>query len=166
MTETTAMQSSEIAPPSAERQYQQRLARYVTAMRNEKPDMVPIRPFVAEFTAKYAGMDCQQVTQDYRLAFDAAVRCAEDFDWDAVVANMVYVWGTVPQLLGTKYLAVPERTDPPKRIHDRPLGTVVPWPVQRAKMPEMTGDEQLVQKTWEEIDAWTYSFVWHCMVSC
>ena len=36
--------------------YQQRLKRYVTAMRNEKPDRVPIRPFVAEFTAKYAGM--------------------------------------------------------------------------------------------------------------
>lgn len=87
--------------------YQQRLARYVTAMRNEKPDMVPIRPFVAEFTAKYAGMDCQQVTQDYRLAFDAVVRCAADFDWDAVVANMVYVWGMIPQALGTRYLSIP-----------------------------------------------------------
>lgn len=90
-----------------ERRYQQRLKRYLAAMRNEKPDMVPIRPFVAEFTAKYAGMDCQQVTQDYRLAFDAAVRCAADFDWDAVVANMVYVWGTIPQVLGTRYLSIP-----------------------------------------------------------
>lgn len=94
-------------PVTMETQYQQRLTRYVTAMRNGKPDMVPIRPFVAEFTAKYAGMDCQQVTQDYRLAFDAAVRCATDFDWDAVVANMVYVWGTIPQVLGTRYLAIP-----------------------------------------------------------
>lgn len=94
-------------PVTMEAQYQQRLTRYVTAMRNGKPDMVPIRPFVAEFTAKYAGMDCQQVTQDYRLAFDAAVRCATDFDWDAVVANMVYVWGTIPQVLGTRYLAIP-----------------------------------------------------------
>jgi len=50
------------APDSIEQRYQQRLTRYTTAMRNEKPDMVPIRPFVAEFTAKYAGMDCQQVT--------------------------------------------------------------------------------------------------------
>ena len=38
-----------------EQLYQERLKRYVTAMRNEKPDMIPIRPFVAEFTAKYAG---------------------------------------------------------------------------------------------------------------
>ena len=108
MTQTPAVQSDVTAPPqSAEQRYQQRLTRYVTAMRNEKPDMVPIRPFVAEFTSKYSGMDCQQVTQDYQLAFDAAVRCATDFDWDAVVANMVYVWGTIPQVLGTKYLAVP-----------------------------------------------------------
>ncbi|MCC7337583.1 MAG: hypothetical protein IT422_21025, partial [Pirellulaceae bacterium] len=89
------------------KRYNQRLTRYVTAMRNEKPDAVPIRPFVAEFTAKYAGMDCQQVTQDYRLAFDAAVQCAKGFDWDAVVANMVYVWGMIPQVLGGRYLAVP-----------------------------------------------------------
>lgn len=54
--------------------YQQRFARYVTAMRNEKPDRVPLRPFVAEFTARYAGYTCQQVAHDYRLAFDAALR--------------------------------------------------------------------------------------------
>jgi uroporphyrinogen-III decarboxylase len=105
--------ATEISDASSRRQdpieqkYQERLARYLTAMRNEQPDRIPIRPFVAEFTAKYAGMDCQQVTQDYQLAFDAAVRCATDFDWDAVVANMVYVWGTIPQVLGTKYLAIP-----------------------------------------------------------
>ena len=35
-----------MAALNLEAQYQQRLARYVTAMRNEKPDCVPIRPFV------------------------------------------------------------------------------------------------------------------------
>ena len=58
---------------NTEQLYQRRLARYVTAMRNEKPDCVPIRPFVAEFTAKYAGYTCQEVTHDYTKAFDAAV---------------------------------------------------------------------------------------------
>ena len=38
-----------------EQLYQQRLDRYTTAMRNEQPDRVPIRPFVAEFTGTYAG---------------------------------------------------------------------------------------------------------------
>ena len=75
-----------------EKLYQQRLARYVTAMRNEKPDRMPIRPFVAEFTAKYAGYTIQEVTHDYRKAFAAARKCAAEFDWDAVVANMVYGW--------------------------------------------------------------------------
>ncbi|MBP1635810.1 MAG: Uroporphyrinogen-III decarboxylase [Acidobacteria bacterium] len=87
--------------------YQARLARYVTAMRNETPDRVPIRPFVAEFTASYAGMTCQDVAHDYRKAFEAAVQCARDFDWDAVVANMVYVWTGLTQAAGLRYYGIP-----------------------------------------------------------
>ncbi|MCC7475340.1 MAG: hypothetical protein IT425_08085 [Pirellulales bacterium] len=47
----------------------------------------------------------------------------------------------------------------------RPAGTVVPWPDQRRDLPEMTGNEQLVERNWTEIDAWTYAFLWHCVVS-
>ena len=90
-----------------EQLYAERLKRYVTAMRNEKPDMIPIRPFVAEFTAKYAGYTCQEVTHDFEKAFAAARRCAADFDWDAVVSNMVYVWTGLTQAMGMKYYAVP-----------------------------------------------------------
>jgi len=90
-----------------EQLYQERLKRYTTAMRNGKPDKVPIRPFVAEFTAKYAGYTCQEVTHDYRKAFDAACKCAADFDWDAVVGNMVYVWTGLTEAQGTRYYAVP-----------------------------------------------------------
>ncbi len=90
-----------------EKLYQQRVNRYVTAMRNEKPDMIPIRPFVAEFTAKYAGYTCQDVAHDYNKAFEAAVRCAKDFDWDAVVANMVYVWTGLAQAAGLRYYGIP-----------------------------------------------------------
>jgi hypothetical protein len=90
-----------------EQLYQQRLARYVTAMRNGKPDRVPIRPFVAEFTAKYAGYTIQEVTQDYQKAFAAARKCAADFDWDAVVGNMVYAWSGLTQAVGLKYYAMP-----------------------------------------------------------
>ena len=90
-----------------EKLYQARLKRYVTAMRNEKPDQVPIRPFVAEFTAKYAGYDCAQVAHDYNIAFEAACKCAADFDWDAVVGNMVYVWTGLTQAIGLRYYGVP-----------------------------------------------------------
>ena len=87
--------------------YEQRLNRYVSAMRNGQPDCVPVRPFAAEVTAKYAGFTCQQVTHDYRLAFEAVVRCCRNFDWDAVVPNMVYVWTGLTQAIGLRYYGVP-----------------------------------------------------------
>jgi len=90
-----------------EQLYQQRLKRYTTAMRNEKPDRVPIRPFVAEFVAKCAGYTCQEVTQDFNKAFVATRKCCADFDWDAAVANMVYVWAGIPQAVGLKYYQIP-----------------------------------------------------------
>lgn len=93
--------------------YRQRLNRYLTAMRNEKPDMVPVRPFVAEFTAKYAGFTCQEVTHDYNKAFIAARKCAADFDWDATVSNMVYVWTGLTQAIGLTYYGVPGIDVPP-----------------------------------------------------
>src|SRR5512139_2970947 len=96
-----------------EQLYQERFRRYVTAMRNGKPDRVPIRPFVAEFTARYAGYSAQQVTHDYELAFAAARKCAADFDWDAVVSNMVYVWTGLTQAIGLKYYGVPGIDLPP-----------------------------------------------------
>jgi hypothetical protein len=87
--------------------YQQRMKRYVTAMRGGKPDRIPIRPFVAEFIATYAGYTCQEVAHDYTKAFEATCKCAADFDWDATVPNMVYVWTGLTQALGLKYYAIP-----------------------------------------------------------
>ena len=87
--------------------YNERFNRYTTALGNEKPDKIPIRPFVAEFTAKYAGFSSQEVTHDFNKAFIAARKCAADFDWDAVVGNMVYVWTGLTQALGLKYYGIP-----------------------------------------------------------
>lgn len=87
--------------------YAEKLNRYVTAMRNEKPDRVPVRPFAAEFTAKYAGYTCQQVSHDFNYAFTAARKTAADFDWDAAVGNMVYVWTGLTEAIGLKYYGVP-----------------------------------------------------------
>ena len=58
-----------------------------------------------------------------------------------------------------------EPYEPLRRPHERPAGAVVPWPQARNEMPPMTGDERLVQRNSEEIDAWTYAFLWHCVVS-
>ena len=59
---------------TAEELYAQRLSRYTTAMRNGMPDRVPMRPFAAEITARYAGYTCQEVSHDYRKAFEAVIR--------------------------------------------------------------------------------------------
>jgi len=98
---------------SKEELYQERLKRYTKAMQNEKPDMIPLRPFVAEFTALYAGYTCQEVTHDYEKAFLAARRCAADFDWDAIVGNMVYVWTGLTQAINLTYYATPGIDIPP-----------------------------------------------------
>jgi uroporphyrinogen-III decarboxylase len=87
--------------------YQERLKRYTTALRNGKPDRIPIRPFVAEFVGRYSGVSCQELSHDYVQAFDATRKCAADFDWDAVVPNMVYVWTGLTQAIGMKYYGVP-----------------------------------------------------------
>jgi hypothetical protein len=57
-----------------EARYAERLSRYLTALRNGQPDRVPIRPFVAEFAAEYAGYTCQEATHDYEKAFAAVQR--------------------------------------------------------------------------------------------
>jgi len=61
----------------------------------------------AEITARYAGFTCQEVTHDYNKAFEAVIRCCRDFDWDAVVPNMVWVWTGLTQSIGLRYYGVP-----------------------------------------------------------
>jgi uroporphyrinogen-III decarboxylase len=92
---------------TTEELYQSRLTRYVTAMRNGMPDRVPLRPFAAEITARHAGYTCQEVTHDYTKAFEAVIRCCRDYEWDAVVPNMVWVWTGLTQAMGLRYYGVP-----------------------------------------------------------
>lgn len=103
--------------PEMEHRYLQRLSRYTTALRNEQPDRVPIRPFVAEFTGAYAGYTCQELAHDYEKAFAAARRCAADFDWDAVVPNMLATWTGMTQAIGLKYYMTPGIDLPPNVGH-------------------------------------------------
>lgn len=90
-----------------DQRYAERLRRYTTAMKNKKPDRVPIRPFVAEFASKYAGVTCQQATHDFEGALTATRKCAMDFDWDATVGNMIYVWTGLTEAIGLTYYGAP-----------------------------------------------------------
>lgn len=93
--------------PDTDLLYAQRLHRYVAAMRNLKPDRIPVRPFAAEFTAVAAGYTAQQITHDYNQAFEAVIRCCAEFNWDAAVPNMVYVWTGLTHSAGLRYYATP-----------------------------------------------------------
>ncbi|MCL1910193.1 MAG: hypothetical protein FWG05_04585 [Kiritimatiellaeota bacterium] len=95
--------------------YQKRLRRFVTALNNRKPDMIPIRPFAAEFTGAHAGFSCQQLTQNHHDAFEAMIQCCKDYDWDAVPANMVYVWTGISDAASIRYYGVPGVNVPPNR---------------------------------------------------
>jgi uroporphyrinogen-III decarboxylase len=129
--------------------YQQKMNRYFTAMRNGKPDMVPIRPFAAEVTAVHAGMTCQDVTQDYNLAFEAMLKCCRDFDWDATVPNMVYVWTGLVQSAALNYYAMPGVQIPPTTGFQ-----YIEPPENRANMREEDYDELIEDPTAFLADRW------------
>jgi hypothetical protein len=47
----------------------------------------------------------------------------------------------------------------------REPGVCVPWEEKLKELPEIAGDEDLVKRTWEDIDALGYMYIWHCLVS-
>ncbi|HUT10926.1 MAG TPA: hypothetical protein VMY42_10540 [Thermoguttaceae bacterium] len=47
----------------------------------------------------------------------------------------------------------------------RDPGVCLPWEEKRREFPEIAGDEALVKRVWEDIDALGYMYVWQCLVS-
>ena len=137
-------------PDDMEKLYQERLERYVTAMRNEKPDRIPVRPFAAEFAAKYAGYTNQQVTHDMDLAFAAIRKCAADFNWDATVGNMVYVWTGLVDGFGTTYYTIPGIDAPADSVFQY----VEPPDEETAFMKEDEYDELIADPTGFLANVW------------
>ena len=90
-----------------EKLYNERLNRYVTAMRRGTPDRVPIRFFYQEAAARYCGASNQLVGCDYNAAFDATRKMAEDMGNDAVMLNAIWSNYGVAKAASWRYLAVP-----------------------------------------------------------
>ena len=44
-------------------------------------------------------------------------------------------------------------------------GVCIPWEEKAKQLPDISGDKQLVQKTWEDIEGLAYTYIWHCLVS-
>jgi hypothetical protein len=47
----------------------------------------------------------------------------------------------------------------------REPGTCLPWEEKRREIPEVKGDEQLVKRVWEDVDALGYIYIWQCLLS-
>jgi hypothetical protein len=51
---------------------------------------------------------------------------------------------------------------PQKKIEP---GVCIPWAEKRREFPEIRGDEQIVKRVWEEVDALAYMYIWQCLLS-
>jgi hypothetical protein len=47
----------------------------------------------------------------------------------------------------------------------RPPGACIPWEEKRSEFPQISGDEQLVKRVWEETDALGYMYIWQVLLS-
>jgi len=47
----------------------------------------------------------------------------------------------------------------------RPPGTCIPWEEKRKELPPISGDENLVKRTWEEVDSLGYMYIWQILLS-
>jgi hypothetical protein len=47
----------------------------------------------------------------------------------------------------------------------RPPGTCVPWDEKRKEIPKINGDEALVKRIWEDVDALGYVYIWQVLLS-
>lgn len=84
--------------------YEERKKRYITAMECGKPDKVPIRLTLFEFSAKYAGYTLQEVYYQLDKNIDAANKFMADFDSDAFMGSPSLWWASIHDGVGAKYL--------------------------------------------------------------
>ena len=92
---------------ATEQLYNDRLKRYVAAMRNGTPDRIPIRFMYQEAAARYCGITNQEVACDYNAAFDVTRKMAADMGNDAVMLNAIWSNYGVAKAASWRYLAVP-----------------------------------------------------------
>ncbi|MEW6662619.1 MAG: uroporphyrinogen decarboxylase family protein [Bacillota bacterium] len=87
-----------------EKVFQEKLTRYTTAMDLGKPDKVPIRLFLSEFMAKYAGFTLQEIYYDMDKNIAAVNKVLADFDLDVIFSAPSLWWASLHDAVGAKYL--------------------------------------------------------------
>ncbi len=53
----------------------------------------------------------------------------------------------------------------PKKTPKKEPGVCVPWEEKREEFPVISGDESLVKRVWEDVDALGYMYIWQCLLS-
>ena len=44
-------------------------------------------------------------------------------------------------------------------------GVCIPWEKKLKELPEISGDKELLQRVWEDIDALAYVYIWQVLLS-
>jgi hypothetical protein len=44
-------------------------------------------------------------------------------------------------------------------------GVCIPWERKVQEMPEIQGDQQLVERVWKDVDSLAYTYIWQCLLS-
>jgi len=73
-----------------EKLYNERAARYYSAMAGGTPDRIPMRFLLQEAAARYTGYTNQQVDCDYNLAVQATRKAGERLGVDSVMLNAIW----------------------------------------------------------------------------
>lgn len=51
------------------------------------------------------------------------------------------------------------------RMSERKPGECLPWADKMKDLPEITGDEAILERVWQDNDALAYAYIWHLLVS-
>lgn len=54
-------------------------------------------------------------------------------------------------------------TDQP--MTTRPPGVCIAWEEERKRIPQISGDEELVKRVWQDVDALAYMYIWQILLS-
>jgi uroporphyrinogen-III decarboxylase len=88
--------------PAAQKAYQQRVTRFVKAIKLEEPDRVPVMLPSGYYPAVYAGYSLKDVMYDYKKMSDAWRKFNRDFKADSFASPGLVYPGRVIEMIGHK----------------------------------------------------------------
>lgn len=89
----------EFISPEAKRNYQERVSRFIKAIRLEEPDRVPVSVGTGYIPARYAGYTVKEVTYDSSKTFEAWMKFASDIELDTLPSPGMIPCGQAYDLL-------------------------------------------------------------------